>query len=98
MPILKIAASHEWTIAVQTVVNAVAEEAAAGPDEEIRPLQHLLRAEQAATAAATAAAEEAAATATNLEAEIEQVQLLLTAEKATTAQQPGCSCRDTSSR
>jgi hypothetical protein len=97
VPILKNASSHEWTIAVQTVVNAVAEEAAAGPDE-IRRLQHLLRAEQAATAAATAAAEEAAATATNLEAEIEQVQLLLTAEKATTAQQPGCSCRDTSSR
>ncbi len=69
-------------------VNAVAEEAAAiatRPEEEIRRLQHLLKAEHAATAAATAAAEEATATVTNQEVEIRHLQLLVTAEKAATA-------------
>jgi hypothetical protein len=81
-------ATYERAIAARTGVIAVAEEAvaiAAGPEEEIGRLQHLLRAEQAATAAATAAAKEAAATATNLEVEIRRLQLLLSAEKASTA-------------
>ena len=83
-----IATTHEGAIAAQTVVNAVAKEAAAiatGPEEEIRRLQHLLKAEHVATAAATAAAEEATATVTHQEVAIRHLQLRVTAEKAATA-------------
>ncbi len=82
-------AAAEQTVAIDAVEQAAAINADAKATatvnnlhEEIKRLQRLLQAEQAATAAARAAADEAAATINNLEVESRRVQLLLAAENA----------------